>query len=274
MTNRSRTPDFMPTLSPGRHRNPRKGACFMEMASFLAGERWSDHPSCTHPLLAAMAREINDRLGDRSRQDLVPLIPSVVGLVGDDPRIDVWIAREAALSALPVVSLTNQRAVAVGILRSEAVLNELDGLPPSHLSSRARQTLDAVPEAEQWAREFISTALSRRDAFASRGAPAVVHLSVAGISRACVSEPENMLVDLLRRTIDGVAQMTGKVGSQDPSRESASSTSDGAPANDSRRNLPPSTVSKSTPGAVATPVSASSRWQSPIESSVRWDTSA
>ena len=33
----------------GRHRNPRKGACFMEMASFLAGERWSDHPQCTHP---------------------------------------------------------------------------------------------------------------------------------------------------------------------------------------------------------------------------------
>ncbi|HSE09098.1 MAG TPA: hypothetical protein VLB29_10560 [Nocardioidaceae bacterium] len=263
MTNRSRTPDFMPTLSPGRHRNPRKGACFMEMASFLAGERWSDHPNCTHPLLAAMAREINDRLGDRARQDLVPLIPSVVGLVSDDPRVDVWIAREAALTALPVVSMTNQRAVAVGILRSEAVLNELDCLPASSLSSRARSSLDLVPEAEQWAREFISTALSRRDAFASRGAPAVVHLSVAGISRACVPEPEQMLVGLLRRTIEGVAQMTGKVVSHPSSRESASSTPVGEPANDALTNLPPSTVSKSMPDAVATPVSAS-----------KWDTLA
>jgi hypothetical protein len=234
MMNRSRTPDFVPTLSPGRHRNPRKGACFMEMASFLAGERWSDHPNCTHPLLAAMAREINDRLGDRGRQDLVPLVPSVVGLVGDDKRIDAWIAREAALTALPVVSMANQRAVAVGILRSEAVLADLDGMPSGYLSPRARTTLDKVPEAEQWAREFISTALSRRDAFATRGAPAVVHLSIAGISRACASQPEHMLVDLLRRTIDGVAQLT-KRESQPSRRVSDSPISEGAPAKDSLR---------------------------------------
>src|SRR3954451_19465820 len=36
-----RVPDMMPVLSRGRHRNPRKGACFMELASFVAGERWS-----------------------------------------------------------------------------------------------------------------------------------------------------------------------------------------------------------------------------------------
>jgi hypothetical protein len=272
MTNRNGTPDFMPTLSPGRHRNPRKGACFMEMASFLAGEKWSDHPKCTHPLLAAMAREINDRLGDRARQDLVHLIPSVVGLNKEDPRVDVWIAREAAITALPVVSMTNQRAVAVGILRSEAVLNELDHRPARHLSPRARVALDDVPEAEAWAREFISTALSRRDSFPTRGAPAVVHLAVAGISRACVREPEKVLVDLLSRTIDGVAQLMA--GNQSSILESASATSDGDPANDSRRNLPPSAVSKSTPGAVATPVSARSRWHRAIESPVRWDTSA
>ena len=31
-------PDVMPILSPGRHRSPRRGACFMEFASYLAGE--------------------------------------------------------------------------------------------------------------------------------------------------------------------------------------------------------------------------------------------
>jgi hypothetical protein len=36
-------PDLFPILSPGKHRNPRTGACFMELASLLAGERWSDH---------------------------------------------------------------------------------------------------------------------------------------------------------------------------------------------------------------------------------------
>ena len=31
-------PDVMPILSPGRHRSPRRGACFMELASYLAGD--------------------------------------------------------------------------------------------------------------------------------------------------------------------------------------------------------------------------------------------
>lgn len=274
MKNDSRIPDFVPTLSPGRHRNPRKGACFMEMASFLAGERWSDHPKCTQPLLAAMAREINDRVGDSARQDLVPLIPSVVGLRGDDPRIDTWIAREAALTALPVVAMSRQRALAVGILRCEAVLAELDGLPESHLSTRARETLALVPDAEAWARQFIDTASSRRDAFVSRGAPAVVHQAVAGVAQACVTDPERVLVTLLRRTIETLGQLLGTVGSQDSSRSSASEISVGAPAKENLRNEPPSTVSKSMPGAVATPVSASSRWHRAMESSVKWDTSA
>ena len=48
-------------------RNPRKGACFMEYASYLAGEDWSDHPACTHPLLAAIARHVNDCTTDAAR---------------------------------------------------------------------------------------------------------------------------------------------------------------------------------------------------------------
>jgi hypothetical protein len=48
-------PALLPLLSRGKHRSPLKGACFMEFASMLAGERWSDHPACTHPLLAAVA---------------------------------------------------------------------------------------------------------------------------------------------------------------------------------------------------------------------------
>ena len=60
-------PDLLPVLSRGRHRNATKGACFMELASFLAGERWSDHPSCTHPLLAELARSVNDYTTDAAR---------------------------------------------------------------------------------------------------------------------------------------------------------------------------------------------------------------
>ncbi len=70
---------FLPILSAGRHRNAKRGACFMEYASYLAGERWSDRPSCTHPSLAALARLINDLTSDDARSELATLIPSVVG---------------------------------------------------------------------------------------------------------------------------------------------------------------------------------------------------
>jgi hypothetical protein len=73
-------PALVPVLSRGKHRNARKGACFMEFAAYLAGERWSDHPSCTHPLLSELARQVNDCTSDEHRSRLVPLIPSVIGL--------------------------------------------------------------------------------------------------------------------------------------------------------------------------------------------------
>ena len=46
----------------------------MELASFLAGERWSDHPAYSRPLLAALARDVNDCTSDTSRQRLAELI--------------------------------------------------------------------------------------------------------------------------------------------------------------------------------------------------------
>ena len=41
----------------------------MELASFVAGEPWSDHPSCT-PLLSSLARLVNDHTTDEARPRL------------------------------------------------------------------------------------------------------------------------------------------------------------------------------------------------------------
>src|SRR6478609_5119994 len=120
-------PEMLPLLSRGRHRNPRKGACFMEMASVLAGERWSDHPKCTHPLLADLARLVNDCTSDEERHKLAVLIPSVVGLTSDDMRFDTRIMLRAATTALPVASAERQNALAVAVLTGDAVLATLDG---------------------------------------------------------------------------------------------------------------------------------------------------
>ena len=95
---------LMPVLSAGRHRSPRQGACFMEFASWLAGERWSDHPSCTNPALASLARLVNDCTSHRGRERLVELVPSVIGLVDDDPLIAVLVAVRAAGAAITVAA--------------------------------------------------------------------------------------------------------------------------------------------------------------------------
>src|SRR5919108_6681314 len=119
-----RMPDLVPVLSRGKHRNPRKGACFMELASFMAGERWSDHPACTHPLLAALARDVNDYSSDAGRSRLARLIPSVIGLTGDDLHIDARIALRSATMALPVVAAERQRVMAVSVLACGTPLGE------------------------------------------------------------------------------------------------------------------------------------------------------
>src|SRR5215207_9185013 len=134
-------PHLLPILSPGKHRSPRTGACFMEFASLLAGERWSDHPACTHPLLAVVARHVNDHTSDAGRQRLTHLIPSVIGLTGEGLHIDARIAWGSATMALPVVAAERQRVMAVSVLSCERVLAGLDGRPVGALQEQSRSAL-------------------------------------------------------------------------------------------------------------------------------------
>jgi len=206
-----RVPDMMPVLSPGSHRKPRKGACFMELASYLAGERWSDHPPCTHPLLAALARDVNDHVSNEARQRLAPLIPDVIGLNGDDPRVDAWICLAAARAALPIASAERQGVMAVSVLRCERVLNELEGRPLDYVSPFTLQVLAEVPDATQWARKFGQMGWGGARSFTRRSAPAIVHSAVVGIAAACVDDPDTILVDLLHTTISDCRGWFGMV---------------------------------------------------------------
>jgi hypothetical protein len=79
----TKLPDTLPVLSRGRHLDPADGGCLMEIASVLAGERWSDSPRCTHPVLAAVARLVNDAVSDAARPRLAEMVPDLVGAVGD-----------------------------------------------------------------------------------------------------------------------------------------------------------------------------------------------
>ena len=201
MTPTVTSPELMPVLSRGKHRNLRRGACFMEMASFLAGERWSDHPVCTHPLLAEMARLVNDCVTDQLRPQLIPMIPSVIGLTSDDLRMDVAIALRSAAVALPIAAEPRQRVLATAILRCERVLAGLDGRDPDSLSLQSRQVLDQVPDAKAWARSFSSRQRVSLRTFRKQVAPHIVNIAVEGMALACAPDVEQRLIELLASTI-------------------------------------------------------------------------
>ena len=51
----------------------------MELASLLAGERFSDHPESVCPVIAAFLRSYNDGVDDERRQDLYRFAAASVG---------------------------------------------------------------------------------------------------------------------------------------------------------------------------------------------------
>jgi hypothetical protein len=203
-------PDVMPILSPGRHRSPRRGACFMEFASYLAGERWSDHPACTQGTLAHLARMVNDRTSDAGRANLTPLIPTVIGLTSDDPLLDVLLAVRAAHAALPVVAEERQRSQAVAVHVAIAVLAEHGDAFAAEGNELAGAALRAAPAADAWATRFIEeVGPVRRAGMSVRQCRDVVTGAVDGIARACVDDADARLVSLLTAAVWDTARFVG-----------------------------------------------------------------
>lgn len=214
----------------------------MELASYLAGQRWSDHPGCTHPLLAGLARDVNDYTSDAGRARLAGLVPSVIGLAGEDLHIDARIALLCARMALPVVAAARQRAMAVSVLASERVLATLDGRPAGRLDDQSRAALAQVPQAAQWARGFTRGTAMSPEVFRRRSAPATVHAAVEGIAQACIPQPDEVLYDVLAGAIDECAAWAGPARGQGLSRDTTPWT-------------PGPRTSATSPDTPATPVS-------------------
>jgi len=183
-----RAPESMPVLSRGKHRSPRKGACFMEMASVLANEPWSDRPSCTHPLLADLARLVNDNTSDQNRGELAVLIPSVVGLRGGGLRWKVELTAAIALHAIPDVPEHSQRALAVALIRCNELAASV-GPGVAAVDRAVNQAVDRVPGAVAWARQFVAgSRIITEDQFAKRTAPTVMRCAVRGLTASATTE--------------------------------------------------------------------------------------
>jgi hypothetical protein len=195
----SSLPDGIPVLARGGHRSPRRGACFMEYASVLAGERWSDHPSCTHPLLGQLARQVNDHTSDDERQKLTPLIPSVVGRRGDE---HTWVTVAVAVAATVILDVPEptQRVLSGGLRQAEQVC--ADAAPD--LAAARQQALVAltlVPDAVAWIERLGVRRRISAKTFAKRCAPTIVRCAVDGVVATGRADSDRLLRTMLEAGI-------------------------------------------------------------------------
>jgi hypothetical protein len=166
-------------------------------------------------LLAGLARAINDQTSDDGRQRLLGLIPSVIGLTGDDPRVDAVIAIRSAATALPDVAEARQRALAVGLIATERLLREMntESLTPRDLTDLLEHSwmaLEMAPHAARWAVDFTNDTFLDARTLQRQSAPCIVRVSVVGIAEACIPDPDDRLHGLLTTVID---DCTGWLGS-------------------------------------------------------------
>lgn len=178
----SPVPDGLPLLSRGRHRTPRRGASLTEVASLLAGEPWSDRPGCTHPLLAHLARLVNDHVSDAHRNELATLAADLADRRGDD---DTWVRLPVAVAASTILDVPEptQRILAAGLLRAEPLC--IDAGPALAETLQAtRASLELVPGATTWVGLLRRRAPVDLAAFAQHTAPAMVRCTVEGLVTA------------------------------------------------------------------------------------------
>lgn len=100
-------------LGPGRHPRPGKVVCVMELASMLAGERFTDRPASVCPTIGSILRAYNDNIDAGRRQDLYRFASEAVRTRGDR-----GLQRRRAEAALNWARARYEEAGAFGKLRT------------------------------------------------------------------------------------------------------------------------------------------------------------
>jgi hypothetical protein len=182
-------------VAPGRHPGPGDEACIMELASALAREPWSDHPACVHPVLAAVARAVNDRVGDAAREWLAPLVPRMIGTAdaGPDgrPRPErcaelVLLCARTALRLSPFMAAEMESARLTGL----SVLSRHDGNNGTAVRRRATALLDRLG--------LLSRVYPRQAAVEAAQAVSVIAGAGPAVIRQAAARRDAQLGELLR----------------------------------------------------------------------------
>jgi hypothetical protein len=148
-------------IARGRHDSPARGACVIEVASMVAGERFTDHPRSVCPVIAAFLRAYNDLLPEGEHDELYRYAALVVGTAAPAPvrrerahRILAWAGLRAGPGRLRIrlttwdVVLAPAARAAVGMdprLRRARVAGLLEDLVA--IGAPAAQPVAAPPDA-------------------------------------------------------------------------------------------------------------------------------
>jgi hypothetical protein len=114
----------------------------MELASMLAGETFSDRPTCVDPVIGGLLRAYNDSVDGERRQDLYRLAAEVVGSAS---TIDVERARAARCLSFASAHRARSRW---GRRRPPALAAHLGSDAPGVLAVRSLGRIDAAAHAE------------------------------------------------------------------------------------------------------------------------------
>ena len=195
------------TLKSGSHPKPNGefAACVMEAVAYVAGAPWSDHPTCTCPVITAFMVAWNDGLpndADRTRL-LLPLVPKLIGTRGskalENRRATMaadWLVRVHTPAWLRLAGLTAQADALAALpeltdfAQTPSIMAPLNAARDA--ASNARDTAeaaawDAARDAARAAAEAAAGVAARAAARAAAGAAAWVAAWVAARDTAEVA---------------------------------------------------------------------------------------
>jgi hypothetical protein len=162
-------------LKSGKHETREDGVCLMEAVAYLAGETHSDSPACTDPVLATFGRVLNDTMTDAERALLVPLMPKLVGTVGDHT---LSLRRAMLLCDGVVRQIVPSALEAVDLTADAQRLRDLKPITDSASASAARSVAESIAWSDAryavwyavWSAAFAARSAARSAESAARQA--------------------------------------------------------------------------------------------------------
>jgi len=221
----AKMPTALPILAAGRHRSPRHGACLMEYTSVLAGERFSDSPKCTDPVLAAVARAVNDYSTDEARQRIAPYAGDLTTTHGAGDEVQRGIVRRCILTALRHAEGTRRHVLLVALLGLDrAAVGAEHGWDRSMLSVDSEIALLGHDSGLADAAAYVAVLPVTVGEHARRALGVDVEIAVATIAESA-GAPDDVLFELFLECLDDYREALAATGQGSRRAWTADSTS-------------------------------------------------